>query len=86
MDKVQHPSNNGVLGAPPGMTIEQCTALPITRIAYTNQDDPSAPPLPGVRSYWKPSQEEITKLQAGGYVCLEVLGVTMPPTILTVSD
>lgn len=76
MNKVQHPSNNAVLGAPPGMSIDECTALPITRVQYENN-------CFGVRSYWKPTEDELALLNSGGYVCLEVLGITMPPVILT---
>lgn len=86
MIKVQHPSNNGVLSAPSGMTHEQCTALAITRIAYTNQDDDTAPPVPAIRSYWKLTPEELKIVNNDGYVCLEVLGHAMPPVILTAEE
>ena len=30
----QHPTNNSVLAAPPGASIDQCRALPVTRLQY----------------------------------------------------
>lgn len=86
MNKIQHPSNNRVLGAPPGMSHDQCSALAVTKIAYTNQDDPLSTPIPAIRSYWTPTAEELKFLNEGGYVCLEVLGETMPPVIVTAEE
>ena len=34
MKPFQHPSNNDVLGAPAGLPVDRCRALPITRIVY----------------------------------------------------
>ena len=79
MNKFQHPTNNSVLGAPPGVSIEQCTALPITRIQY--QDGTNA-----CISFWKPSVAELEKLNQGWAVAIELLGVTHPPLAVTVSD
>ena len=76
---VQHPSNNAVLGAPPGMSHEQCSALPITRVLYS---DGTA----GVWSYWRPTEEERTQLANGGLVRLCVLGGGMPPVSLEVVE
>ena len=60
MNKIQHPSNNGVLGAPAGWDQAElpCGALPITR---THVGD-----LPAVVSYWRPSVEELAVLNSGG--------------------
>jgi len=60
MQKIQHPSNNGVLGAPAGWDQGElpCNALPITR---THVGD-----LPAVVSYWRPDAEELAVLNAGG--------------------
>ena len=58
MEKFQHPKCNAVLGAPPGMSIEQCSALPITRIQYEDGTQ-------GCLSYWKPSSAELEKLNQG---------------------
>lgn len=76
MNKCQHPFNNFVLGAPPGMTHEQCTALAVTKVIYEEG-------TLGLRSYWKPTPEELATLNTGGYICLEILGGVHPPVILT---
>lgn len=78
MNRVQHPSNNGVLGAPAGwvQAALPCGALPITR---THVGD-----LPAVVSYWCPSVEELALLNSGGSIALWVLGATMPPVDLSI--
>lgn len=78
MNKIQHPSNNGVLGAPAGWVQgdNPCGALPITR---TECDG-----LAVVKSYWRPDAEELAALNAGGCVALSVVGNTMPPVMLMV--
>lgn len=78
MNKIQHPSNNAVLGAPKDWDQGQlpCSALPITR---TEVDGMAA-----VVSYWRPDAEELAMLNAGGSVALHVLGATMPPVMLMV--
>jgi len=45
MNRTQHPSNNDVIGAPPGMSNDECFALPITRLQYSDG-------APAVASYW----------------------------------
>lgn len=77
MNKIQHPSNNLVLGAPPGMSIDECSALAVTRVQY--KDGSIA-----LRSYWKPSREELALLNKGFNVCLEILSESHPPVILSV--
>jgi hypothetical protein len=72
MRVTQHPSNNAVLGAPPGQTTEECRPAPITRCLYGD----------GTRTvctYWQPSDEERSAIAAGALICVEVVGVTMPP-------
>lgn len=39
-----------------------------------------------VRSFWKPSDEEMLVLCRGGYVMLDVLGVTHPPLRIIVTS
>lgn len=80
MNKIQHPSNNGVLGAPAGWDQGElpCSALPITR---THVGD-----LPAVVSYWCPSAEELAVLNAGGSIALWVLGMSVPPVNLSVES
>lgn len=77
MRATQHPLNNGVLGAPAGMSIEQCHALSVTRCQYEDG-------TPGTASYWLPSAEELALLQAGMAVRLLVLGGVHPPVALGV--
>lgn len=78
MRPTQHPSNNAVLGAPPGATIDECRALPITRILY--QPGNSA----AVVSYWQPTAEQLELLNAGKPVWLSVMGTTHPPVAIGV--
>lgn len=78
MNKVQHPSNNGVLGAPAGWNQAgfPCGALPITRTECEGQ--------PAIVSYWEPNAEELAALNAGSPIALWVIGQTMPPVALSV--
>lgn len=78
MNKIQHASNNCVLGAPAGWDQGElpCSALPITR---THVGDMLA-----VVSYWRPTAEELAVLNAGGHLELSVLGASMPPVQLSV--
>lgn len=78
MNKIQHPSNNSVLGAPAGwdQKILPCSALPITRTEVDGQ--------PAVVSFWKPTPEELALLNQGQAIALWVIGGTMPPVSLTV--
>jgi hypothetical protein len=78
MNKMQHPSNNAVLGAPAGWDQNQlpCSALPITRTEWDG--------MPAVVSFWKPTAEELAQLAAGGSVALWIVGQTMPPVALAV--
>jgi hypothetical protein len=76
MRLTQHASNNAVLAAPPGSTIEECRPAAITRIAYS--DGTSA-----VATYWLPSARERELIAAGALVRVEVLGQTMAPMIVT---
>ncbi|MGK5031459.1 hypothetical protein [Janthinobacterium sp. DSP2-3-3] len=78
MQKIQHPSNNSVLGAPAGWDQGElpCSTLPITR---THVGD-----LPAVVSYWRPNAEELAVLSAGGSIALWVLGASMPPVNLSI--
>lgn len=73
----QHKSNNGVLGAPPGMSAAECGALPITRAVF---DDGT----PVVMSYWMPSDVERRLIAAGRPVRVTALGSTHPPLALGV--
>lgn len=73
MDRTQHPSNNGVLGAPLGWDQQEmsCSALPITRVTIEG--------TPAMVSFWRPTAAELTQLNAGGTVALCVFGGIHPP-------
>ena len=59
------------------MPIDECNALPITRIQYSDG-------TPAVASYWKPTADELALLNRGQAVRLTVLGTTHPPLMLGV--
>lgn len=77
MRPVQHSSNNAVLSPPPGMTLEQCQPLPITRVQFTDG-------TPAVWSYWQPSDAERAAIAGGASVRLSAIGRTHPPVSLGV--
>lgn len=78
MNRIQHPSNNAVLGAPAEWDQQDlpCGALPVTR---TQVDG-----FPVVVSFWRPTAEELAALNAGAALELSVIGHTMPPVSLDV--
>lgn len=76
MRPTQHPSNNDVLRAPSGATVDECRPLPITRLFYGA--------TPAVVSYWQPTAEQLALLAAGKPVWLSVLGHTHPPLAIGV--
>lgn len=78
MDFFQHPSNNRVLGAPPGVPIEQCRALPVTDTMFEGRK--------AVASFWRPSPEELAGLNEGKAVVLVVAGSTHPPLFVGVEQ
>ena len=73
MNRYQHPSNNDVLGAPPGVPADECGALPITRVIFADAGQHA------VASYWMPTAAELALLNAGKAVRLSVVGRTHPP-------
>ena len=79
MKKIQHPTNNDVLAAPEGIPIEQCSALPITRMT-----DESG--FCWCVSFWMPDHEELASLLAGRPMMLMVAGTTHPPVFPTVES
>lgn len=72
MERTQHRTNNSVLGAPPGATIDECCALPITRVQFTEGEQACV-------SFWRPSAAELELLKAGRAVRLCVMGTTHAP-------
>ena len=76
MNRFQHHTNNDVLGAPKGVPIEECNALPITRGVHFGVEC--------VASFWLPDAAELAALNAGKPVFLVVQGVTHAPVIVGV--
>lgn len=81
MRPTQHPSNNDVLRAPPGVAHADCKPLAITRVVY---DNGPAGLMPGVWSYWEPSPEERAAIAAGAKVRFSCWGTTHPPVSIGV--
>lgn len=78
MNCYRHHTNNDALRAPNSWDQAQlpCSALPVTR---TECDG-----IPAVVSYWRPTENELAILAAGGSIALWVIGSTMPPVMLAV--
>lgn len=77
MRPTQHPTNNDVLQAPPGVSHEECQPLAITRVMYDNG-------MPAVWSFWMPSAAEKAAIAAGAPVRMSCWGRTHPPIALDV--
>ncbi len=77
MRPTQHPSNNDVLRAPSGMTMDECRPLAVTRVQYEGGGH-------GVWSFWQPSEAERAAIAAGAIICVAVMGSTHPPIALGV--
>jgi len=77
MRPTQHPTNNDVLGAPPGVAIEDCKPLAITRVMYERGG-------PALWSFWEPSPEERAAIAAGALVRFSCWGRTHPPVAIGV--
>lgn len=73
---IQHTSCNSALGAPPGVKIDDCTALPIRRGL---EDLPEGGVVPIVQSFWKPEPEELRALNEGHPIMLTIWGNTHAP-------
>lgn len=68
----QHPNNNDVLAAPPGVPNDECGPLFISRVVYPDG-------MPGVASYWMPTAAELALLKNGMPVRIMIWGRTHPP-------
>ena len=78
MKPIQHITNNAVLSPPAGSTAEEVAVLPITRLVYDGR-------YLAIRSFWKPTPEELAALNAGEPVCFEIFtDRTHPPISLGV--
>lgn len=67
--------SDSVLGKPPGMTHEECSALSILRL-QTQEG------FPLVVSCWKLTAEELAEINKTGRVWLGIYGHTMPPAFV----
>jgi hypothetical protein len=77
MNPAQHVTNTGALGRPVGTTHDEVVGLPITRITYEGG-------MQAVRSFWRPTPEEIAAISAGALVSLDIWGNTHAPVLLAV--
>ena len=73
MKPIEFEGQTTLLGPPKEMARGTCGALPVFI-------DPGKPgELPAFASYWKPSAEDLVRLNAGEYVQLTVYGGSHPP-------
>jgi hypothetical protein len=75
---VQDTRCNGVLGAPHGVLIDECGALPVRHAIL---EDGTAV----VQSFWQPTREELDALQAGAPIILTLWGTTHAPVSVGVA-
>jgi len=78
MNRIQHPSNNHVLAPPPGMTPEECVALPVTRTVINGHR--------AFVSFWQPDAEELALIAQGKPLALVVFGNSHPVVGLAVDS
>lgn len=78
MNRMQHPSNNAVLGAPEGWDQKSlpCGAMPITQVTIDG--------VPGIVGWFQPSEDERIAIANGAPIALWIIGNTMPPVSLEV--
>lgn len=74
MNHVKHPQTNFTFTAPPDM--ENCDDLCVVRGEMQG--------TPVILSYWKPTEQELIELVAGGHVRLGIVGNAMPPVMVSV--
>ena len=80
MDHTQHSSCNAVLGAPKNWDQNTLECRPLA-ITHTNWSG-----LPAVVSFWRPSKEDLEKLNNGALVAVWIAGMTVPPMFLAVES
>lgn len=73
MNPVEFEGQSTVLGPPPGTPQGTVGCLPVAAFAW------------GMRSFWRPSVEELSILNSGGHVCLDVHGGAHPPVWVSVA-
>lgn len=72
MRPIQHPQCNDVLAAPPGVSIDDCRALPIARTVLDG--------VHVIMSFWQPDAEQLAALAKGAPVVLVIpAGAPHPP-------
>lgn len=77
MIRIQHPSNNAVLAAPPGSGIDEVAAIAVTHVVYTDG-------MQSVLSFWQPTAEELKLLNQGKAVRFGIFGTSHAPIYLGV--
>lgn len=80
MDFTYHPTNNMLLGKPADGSMPDCQSLPATYLQGESGE------FFGIASFWKPSHEELAKLNANGSVKLIVFSKGHPPVWVGVDD
>ena len=73
MMRTQHPSNTRALGAPKDWDHNhvECGALPITDVTLAGHR--------AMKSYWRPTTDELEILNGGGLVTLHIIMDVHPP-------
>lgn len=71
MNFVHHSSNNMLLGAPQGVSKEDCATLPATMTVADDQ-------VTTITSWWKPTPQELEVLNSNGAIILVVWGKGHP--------
>lgn len=79
MNFFQHAACNFVLEPPKGATKDECSALPVLRTVDERG-------IPHVMSFWKPTEDELKKLNAGDSIAFVCQGGTHPPMMLRVTS
>jgi len=74
------PESNAVLGHPTDMTADQCDPLCIQRGFMVLNNGPV---VVAVQSCWKLTPDELETVKRTGRIWLTVLGMSMPPVILS---
>jgi hypothetical protein len=74
MNFVDFPGTNHEFGKPQGIRDDQCGTLRVHR----GVTDVGGDMIPISRSGWKPSEEDLARLNAGGLIYLDVFGMGHP--------
>lgn len=82
MQFVDFPGTNHAFGKPQGIRDEQCGTLRVKR-ALT---DVVGDMLPVSTSGWKPSAEDLARLNAGGLIYLNVFGMGHPMVSISTTE